>query len=182
MDFGFDEEQAALAASVRGVIEATYGIAYVRRMLDDRRGFSSEFWSDAARLGCRYELSRLGEHLGAKPIVLLADASTDRGLAAALLGQGRSGALSASSARRAYLLDAPPRAAARLLGVATRLLLGAEPEAPRQAPRAMKPGFSKPGLRYRNGAPSRVITRPPAAASTACPAAVSHSMVRPKRG
>jgi alkylation response protein AidB-like acyl-CoA dehydrogenase len=51
VDFGFDEEQAALAASVRDVIEATYGIAYVRRMLDDPRGFSSEFWSDAARLG-----------------------------------------------------------------------------------------------------------------------------------
>jgi alkylation response protein AidB-like acyl-CoA dehydrogenase len=51
VDFGFDEEQAALAASVREVIDATYGIAYVRRMLDDPRGFSPEFWSDAARLG-----------------------------------------------------------------------------------------------------------------------------------
>lgn len=51
MDFGFDEEQAALAASVRDVIEARYGIPYVRRMLDDPRGFSPEFWSEAARLG-----------------------------------------------------------------------------------------------------------------------------------
>ena len=51
MDFGFDEEQTALAASVREVIESRYGTAYVRRMLDDPSGFSPEFWSDAARLG-----------------------------------------------------------------------------------------------------------------------------------
>ena len=51
MDFGFEEEQMALAASVREVIESRYGTAYVRRMLDDPSGFSPEFWSDAARLG-----------------------------------------------------------------------------------------------------------------------------------
>ena len=42
--------------------------------------------------------------------------------------------------------------------------------------------YRKPGLRSRKGAPARVVTRPPAALSTACPAATSHSMVRPKRG
>lgn len=51
MEFGFDDEQTALAASVRDVIESAYGIPYVRRMLDDARGFSAEFWSTAARLG-----------------------------------------------------------------------------------------------------------------------------------
>lgn len=34
----------------------------------------------------------------------------------------------------------------------------------------------------KKGRPSMVVTLPPAAASTACPAAVSHSMVRPSRG
>jgi alkylation response protein AidB-like acyl-CoA dehydrogenase len=51
MEFGLDDEQSALAASVRAVIESKYGMAYVRRMLEDPRGFSAEFWSDAARLG-----------------------------------------------------------------------------------------------------------------------------------
>lgn len=96
-------------------------------VLMDLRGF------DAARLGCRYELTRLGEHLGAKPVVLLADASTDRDLVAALLHRGQ--AVGAPSGRspepQAYLLDAPPRAAARLLSIATRLLLGAQPGAAR---------------------------------------------------
>jgi hypothetical protein len=92
-------------------------------VLMDLRGF------DAERLGCRYELTRLGEHLGAKPVVLLADASTDRDLVAALLRQGQAaGAAPARSPElQAYLLDAPPRSAARLLSVATRLLLGAQP-------------------------------------------------------
>ncbi len=35
-----------------------------------------------------------------------------------------------------------------------------------------------PALPYLNGAPCGVVTRPPAASNTACPAAVSHSMVR----
>jgi alkylation response protein AidB-like acyl-CoA dehydrogenase len=51
MDFGLDDEQLALAASVRAVIESGYGMTFVRRMLDDPRGFSPQFWSDAARLG-----------------------------------------------------------------------------------------------------------------------------------
>src|ERR1700741_4410584 len=51
-------------------------------------------------------------------------------------------------------------------------------------PRATKCGLAKPSATfpYRNGAPSSLVTRPPAAASTAWPAAMSHSMVRPRRG
>jgi alkylation response protein AidB-like acyl-CoA dehydrogenase len=51
MDFGFKEEQIQLAASVRQVIESRYSTTYVRAMHDDPRGFSAQFWSDAARLG-----------------------------------------------------------------------------------------------------------------------------------
>ncbi|MBM4265358.1 MAG: acyl-CoA dehydrogenase [Deltaproteobacteria bacterium] len=51
MDFGFDEQQKALAASVRDVIDSRFGMAYVRGMLDDPRGFSLEFWAEAAKLG-----------------------------------------------------------------------------------------------------------------------------------
>jgi alkylation response protein AidB-like acyl-CoA dehydrogenase len=51
MDFGFDEQQSQLAASVRQLIESRYPIAYVRQMQDDPRCFSQAFWTDAARLG-----------------------------------------------------------------------------------------------------------------------------------
>jgi alkylation response protein AidB-like acyl-CoA dehydrogenase len=51
MDFGLNEEQEHLAASVRGVIESRYSTSYVREMLEDPRGFSDAFWSDAADLG-----------------------------------------------------------------------------------------------------------------------------------
>jgi alkylation response protein AidB-like acyl-CoA dehydrogenase len=51
MDFGLDEDQTRLAASVREVIEGRYPTAYVREMLGDPRGFSKAFWSDASELG-----------------------------------------------------------------------------------------------------------------------------------
>jgi alkylation response protein AidB-like acyl-CoA dehydrogenase len=51
MDFGLDEEQGRLAESVREVVASRYGSAYVRQMLEDPRGFSKGFWSDAASLG-----------------------------------------------------------------------------------------------------------------------------------
>jgi hypothetical protein len=95
-------------------------------VLMDLRGF------DAARRGCRYELTRLGQHLGAKPVVLLGDASTDRDLVAVLLHQGQAvrPPLGRPTARHAYLLNAPPRSGPRLLSMATRLLLGAQPRSP----------------------------------------------------
>jgi alkylation response protein AidB-like acyl-CoA dehydrogenase len=51
MDFGLDEAQEQLAASVRDVIEAEFSIPYVREMLEDPRGFSQSFWERAAELG-----------------------------------------------------------------------------------------------------------------------------------
>ena len=98
-------------------------------VLMDLRGF------DAARLGCRYELTRLGEHLGAKPVALLGDASTDRDLVTLLLRQGQAGQAppGRSPARHAYLLNAPPRSGSKLLSMATRLLLGAQPGSPIRA-------------------------------------------------
>jgi hypothetical protein len=97
-------------------------------VLMDLRGFN------AARLGCRYELTRLGEHLGAKPVVLLADASTDRDLVDELLREGAAVApTSRLPGRQAYLLDVLPRLPARSLDLATRLLLGSQPRSPVQA-------------------------------------------------
>src|SRR5579862_9163561 len=51
-------------------------------------------------------------------------------------------------------------------------------------PRATKKGFANfsSTFPYTKGPPSIVTTLPPAAARTACPAAVSHSIVRPRRG
>src|SRR5579862_6796836 len=46
----------------------------------------------------------------------------------------------------------------------------------------MNPGLKKRALPYSRGRPSRSKTRPPAARSTASPAAVSHSMVGAGRG
>ena len=51
MDFGLDEDQTRLAASVREVIENRYPMSYVRDMLEDPRGFSKAFWADASALG-----------------------------------------------------------------------------------------------------------------------------------
>src|SRR6185437_3782471 len=49
-------------------------------------------------------------------------------------------------------------------------------------PLAMNHVLRNPGLPYASGVPSGAMTAPPAATSTACPAAVSHSMVVPRRG
>ena len=51
MDFGFNEDQIHIADSVRQVVGERYPMAYVRRMLDDPRGFTPQWWSDAAELG-----------------------------------------------------------------------------------------------------------------------------------
>jgi len=73
VDFGFDEEQASLAASVRTVIEGRYPTTWVRRMIDDPRGYSDDFWADAARLGWLGLLveERLGG-IGRGPLELVA--------------------------------------------------------------------------------------------------------------
>ncbi len=95
-------------------------------VLMDLRGFN------AARQGCQYELTRLGEHLGAKPVVLLVDMSTDRDLVVRLLGQGRAaaGKIGSSGVRRGYLLNTPRHTTSEVLGLVARLLLSSEPSQP----------------------------------------------------
>ena len=51
MNFGFDEDQVHIADSVRQVVLERYPMSYVRRMLNDPRGFSPQWWTDAAELG-----------------------------------------------------------------------------------------------------------------------------------
>jgi hypothetical protein len=105
---------------LNGLVERSAAI------LMDLRGFN------AARQGCRYELTRLGEHLGAKPMVLLADMSTDRNLVLRLLGQGRAavGEIGSSGHQRGYLLNAPHHTASGTLDLVAHLLLGCEPNQP----------------------------------------------------
>src|SRR5215212_144979 len=66
--------------------------------------------------------------------------------------------------------------------LALLLRVDAGPHQTGRAPQATNPSFFKPGLPYPRRSPSRPNTCPPAASSTACPAAVSHSIVVPKRG
>src|SRR6516164_5157681 len=52
-----------------------------------------------------------------------------------------------------------------------------------RGPKATKNGLSSSSrVLYASGVPSRALTPPPAASSTACAAAVSHSLVGPRRG
>lgn len=51
MDFGFTEEQEILRRSARDFLESECSMAFVRRVLDDEIGFSSEIWRRIAELG-----------------------------------------------------------------------------------------------------------------------------------
>jgi len=51
MDFGFSEEQDMLRQSARQFLESECPITYVRRMMEDERGFSDEQWNKMAELG-----------------------------------------------------------------------------------------------------------------------------------
>ena len=82
---------------------------------------------DENRKGCRYEIRRLAEHAGAKPIVLLTNANTRLDLAESLFREaathhhrqatpdGQVSILQASRSNRATV------------DTATRLLLGSQP-------------------------------------------------------
>ena len=84
--------------------------------------------SDASRLSCQYEIGRLAEFLGEKPIVLLVDASTHVDLAESLF-------LAAVPASRLGVLQLDPRvfvpeawhSPSDTVATATRLLFGAQP-------------------------------------------------------
>src|SRR5689334_1606358 len=51
MDFTFSEDQDALRAAVRDTLAREAPSAYVRRMIDDEVGVSSELWSKMTDLG-----------------------------------------------------------------------------------------------------------------------------------
>ncbi|MGD9764950.1 MAG: acyl-CoA dehydrogenase family protein, partial [Candidatus Binatia bacterium] len=51
MDFGFSEEQDMLRQGVREFLAGECPMTYVRRMMDDERGFTDEQWTKMAELG-----------------------------------------------------------------------------------------------------------------------------------
>jgi alkylation response protein AidB-like acyl-CoA dehydrogenase len=51
MDFGFSEEQEMLRQSARQFLEAECAMTYVRKMMEDERGYSDEQWRKMAELG-----------------------------------------------------------------------------------------------------------------------------------
>lgn len=51
MDFGFSEEQEMLRQTVREFLDAECEMTYVRRMMDDDRGYSVDQWKKMAELG-----------------------------------------------------------------------------------------------------------------------------------
>jgi alkylation response protein AidB-like acyl-CoA dehydrogenase len=51
MDFGFSEEQEMLRQSVREFLAGECEMTYVRKMMDDDRGYSDEQWKKMAELG-----------------------------------------------------------------------------------------------------------------------------------
>lgn len=51
MDFGFSEEQEMLRTSARAFLEKEAPMTFVRRMMDDERGFTDTLWRQMAELG-----------------------------------------------------------------------------------------------------------------------------------
>jgi len=51
MDFGFSEEQEMLRSSARDFLGKEAPMTYVRKMMDDERGFTPELWKKMAELG-----------------------------------------------------------------------------------------------------------------------------------
>jgi len=51
MDFGFSEDQEMLRQSARDFLAGECSMAYVRRMMEDEKGYSDEQWKKMAELG-----------------------------------------------------------------------------------------------------------------------------------
>ena len=51
MDFGFSEEQEMLRSSARDFLSKEAPMTYVRKMMEDERGFTAELWRKMAELG-----------------------------------------------------------------------------------------------------------------------------------
>ena len=51
MDFGFSEDQEMLRGAVKDFLDKECTTQFVRRMIDDERGYSPEMWRQMAELG-----------------------------------------------------------------------------------------------------------------------------------
>jgi alkylation response protein AidB-like acyl-CoA dehydrogenase len=51
MDFTFSQDQDALRDAVRAFLDGQAGMAYVRAMADDERGFTDDMWAQIASMG-----------------------------------------------------------------------------------------------------------------------------------
>jgi alkylation response protein AidB-like acyl-CoA dehydrogenase len=51
MDFGFSEEQEMLRSAARDFLAKECDMAYVRKMMDDERGYTDKVWRQMAELG-----------------------------------------------------------------------------------------------------------------------------------
>src|SRR3989304_3525840 len=51
MDFGFNEEQELLRQSARQFLETECSMTYVRKMMEDDRGYSEDQWQQLAGRG-----------------------------------------------------------------------------------------------------------------------------------
>src|SRR5262249_45938369 len=51
MDFGFNEDQEMLRGAVKDFLDKECTTQFVRRMIDDERGYSPEMWRQMAELG-----------------------------------------------------------------------------------------------------------------------------------
>src|SRR5215467_12318911 len=51
MDFGFSEEQEMLRSSARDFLAKEAPMTYVRKMMEDERGYTDELWRKMAELG-----------------------------------------------------------------------------------------------------------------------------------
>jgi len=51
MDFGFSEEQELLRRTARDFLDKECPMTYVRRMMEDERGYAEELWRKMAELG-----------------------------------------------------------------------------------------------------------------------------------
>jgi alkylation response protein AidB-like acyl-CoA dehydrogenase len=51
MDFGFSEEQEMLRSAARDFLAKECDMPYVRKMMDDDRGYTDKVWKQMAELG-----------------------------------------------------------------------------------------------------------------------------------
>jgi hypothetical protein len=85
---------------------------------------------DENREGCRYEIRRLAEHAGAKPIVLLTNANTQLDLAESLFRESATQHHRQATPGGQVCILETSRSNRATVDTATRLLLGSQPAGP----------------------------------------------------